>query len=428
VAPCDRVRPFARSRIERATAGVHARCVSRLNPSRFVAAIVAAQVLAQIGAFTLPALLPGYIGRWSLSGAEAGWLIGAFFAAYVAAVPVLVALTDRVPARRIYILGTGMTALSHFGFALLADGFWGALMLRLVAGVGWAGCYMPGLKVLADRLEGPEQSRAVGLHAAGVGVAGAASFAVAGALDAVAGARAAFMFGGVAAMVAMVIGAFAMPRSAPHRAPGRSPTALLDFRPVLRNRAVMAWIAGYTVHTWELAALRAWGVTFLAAAIAWHGAPAWLPGPSAIFTAAGLLGIAVSLTGNEVAQRFGRLRVVTVAMGAGAVLSLLAGCSVLVSAPMAALCVLAWNAAIYLDSSALTAGTVQAAEKERRGATMGLHSMCGYAGGFLGPVIVGIALDLVGPDQAWGWALAFGHLAPVTLIGLWVLRHLGRTG
>lgn len=89
----------------------------------FATAIVAAQVLAQIGSFTLPALLPGYITRWSLSGTEAGWLIGAFFAAYVAAVPVLVSLTDRVPARRVYLVGTGLTAASHLGFALLADGF-----------------------------------------------------------------------------------------------------------------------------------------------------------------------------------------------------------------------------------------------------------------------------------------------------------------
>ena len=394
----------------------------------FTTFIVTAQVLAQIGTFTLPALLPGFITRWSLSGTEAGWLIGAFFAAYVAAVPVLVALTDRIPARRIYMLGTGLTALSHLGFVLIADGFWSALLLRLVAGAGWAGCYMPGLKVLADRLEGAEQSRAVGMHAAGVGVAGAASFAVAGALDAVAGPRAAFLFGGLAAMLAFAIGAFAMPREAPARNPARDPTALLDFRPVLRNRAAMAWIAGYTVHTWELAALRAWGVTFLAATIAWHGAPAWLPGPSAIFTAAGLLGIVVSLTGNEVAQHFGRLRVVTAAMGAGAVFALLTGSSALLSAPLAALCVLTWNAAIYLDSSALTAGTVQAADKERRGATMGLHSMCGYAGGFLGPIIVGIAPDLAGSDNVLGWGLAFGHLAPVTLAGLWVLRRLGRAG
>src|SRR4051812_36564378 len=129
--------------------------------TRFVAAIVVAQVLAQIGAFTLPALLPGYISRWSLTATEAGWLIGAFFAAYVVAVPVLVSLTDRVPARRVYLVGTGLTAASHLGFALLADGFWGGLVLRAVAGIGWAGCYLPGLKAIAHRLEGAAHARAL---------------------------------------------------------------------------------------------------------------------------------------------------------------------------------------------------------------------------------------------------------------------------
>jgi hypothetical protein len=58
-------------------------------------------VLVQIGAFILPALLPTFIGQWALSKIEAGWRIGIFFAAYVVAVPVLVAHTDRLPAQRI---------------------------------------------------------------------------------------------------------------------------------------------------------------------------------------------------------------------------------------------------------------------------------------------------------------------------------------
>lgn len=396
--------------------------------SRFVAAIVAAQVLAQIGAFTLPALLPGFIARWSLSATEAGWLVGAFFAAYVAAVPVLVALTDRVPARRVYLVGTALTALSHLGFALLAEGFWSGLLLRAIAGIGWAGCYMPGLKVIADRLEGTAQSRAVSWHAAGVGIAGAASFAIAGALDALAGPTAAFLFGAAAAAIACAIGAAVMPAAAPRPAGTAPPAALLDFRPVLRNRAAMAWIIGYTTHTWELAALRAWAVTFLAAAILRDGAPAWLPGPTVLFTAAGLAGIAVSVTGNEAAQRFGRARVVAAAMGAAAALALATGWSGLVSVPLAAVCVLLWNAAIYLDSAALTAGTVQAAAPGLRGATMGLHSMCGYAGGFVGPLGVGIALDIAGRGSDLAWGLAFGHLALVGLLGLLLLRRLGRAG
>ena len=80
-------------------------------------------------------------------------------------------------------------------------------------------------------------------------------------------------------------------------------------------------------------------------------------------------------------------------MGSAAALSLAGGLDGRCLASCSALAlVLAWNAAIYLDSSALTAGTVQAADPALRGATMGLHSMLGYAGGFLGPLA-----------SAWCW-------------------------
>ena len=389
----------------------------------YTKAIVAAQMPAQIGAFALPALLPDYIARWDLSKTEAGWLVGIFFAAYVVMVPVLVSLTDRVAVRRVYILGTGLTALSHFGFALFADGFWSALLLRMLAGIGWAGTYMPGLKAIADPLDGTSQSRAVTWHAGGVGISGAASFAIAGLVGNWAGASASFLLGGATALGAVLIAATVMPMALPGSATTAPSRRLLDFRPVLRNRAAMGWIVGYTVHTWELSALRAWGVTFLAAVCASQGAPSWLPDPTVLFTVAGLAGIAVSVTGNETAQRWGRGRVVTVAMSTAAALSLLTGWSAGAPAVIAALLVVLWNAAIYFDSSALTAGTVQAADKELRGATMGLHSMCGYAGGFIGPLGVGLVLDCV--DGAQGWGVAFGHLALITLTGLFFLRRLG---
>jgi len=391
----------------------------------YTAAIVAAQMLAQTGAFALPALLPTYMARWSLSATEAGWLVGAFFAAYVAMVPILLALTDRYPARRVYLLGTGLTALSHLGFALIADGFWSALMFRILAGVGWAATYMPGLKIIADPLEGTAQSRVVSWHALGVGISNAASFAVAGWIASIAGPEAAFMVGAAAAAGAFLIAALVVPGAAPK--PTAAPLRmLLDYRPVFRNRPAMAWIAGYTVHTWEMAVLRAWGVTFFATAIAWHGAPEWLPTPTTLFTCAGFVGVAISISGNEAAQRFGRLRIVVLAMSTAAALSVVAGWSAAISSTLAVLVVILWNAAIYLDSAALTAGTVAAADREKRGATMGLHSMCGYAGGFVGPPLAGFVLDLAGRDRLFGWGLAFGHLAVITLLGLAVLLWFAR--
>ena len=395
-----------------------------LSGRAYVGVIIAAQVLVQIGAFALPALLPHYIDAWSLTKTEAGWLLGIFFAAYVAAVPVLMSLTDRLPARSVYLVGSGATALSHLGFALLADGFWRALVLRTLAGIGWAGCYMPGLKAIADPLAGTAQSRAVTLHAAAVGIAGACSFLVAGFFDAVAGPRMAFLAVALCAALAFLLALRVMPGTPPPQAGGPR-RRLLDFRPVLANRRAMAWIAGYSVHTLEMAALRAWAVTFLALAAARHGVPEWVPDPTVLFTAAGLLGILISITGNESAQKFGRRRVVTIAMGGAAILSLATGWMMEASFVLALALVLAWNAAIYLDSSALTAGTVQAAGLGLRGATMGLHSMLGYAGGFLGPLGVGLALDAFG-DGALGWGIGFGHIALLTLAGLAAVRVLGR--
>ena len=244
--------------------------IERLRPAPgtygYAAAIVAAQMMAQVGGFALPALLPTYMTRWNLTATEAGWLVGVFFAAYVVMVPILLSLTDRVPARRIYLLGTGLTTLAHLGFALLADGFWSAMLFRILAGAGWAGTYMTGLRIISDPLEGTAQSRAVSWHAAGVGVSNAASFAVAGVVAALAGADAAFLIGGAASATAFAIALIIVPE-APRKAEKPS-RRLLDYRPVFRNRTALAWIAGYTVYTWEMAVVRDWAVTFFAVVIA----------------------------------------------------------------------------------------------------------------------------------------------------------------
>ena len=54
--------------------------IDQTSSRKFIWSIVAAQVLVQIGAFSLPALLPDYIDQWHLTKTEAGSLVGVFFA------------------------------------------------------------------------------------------------------------------------------------------------------------------------------------------------------------------------------------------------------------------------------------------------------------------------------------------------------------
>ena len=75
--------------------------------------------------------------------------------------------------------------------------------------------------------------------------------------------RAAFEIAGWVAVAAMTLVLLAAPRAPPPASEG-PPTALLDFRPVLRNRAAMAYALTYCVHTWEMSVLRGWIVAFLA--------------------------------------------------------------------------------------------------------------------------------------------------------------------
>jgi len=377
-------------------------------------AICAAQWGAQIGAFAVPTLLPVFITDWSLSNTEAGWLAGIFYAGYTLSVPVLVSLTDRIDPRRIYLFCVCLTFLSMAAYATVVDGFWSGLFWRLLHGIGWAGTYMPGLKALGDRLEGKEQSRWVAAHAAAVGISGALSFLVAGVVAEVFGWRAAMMVGAAGAVIAFALMAILVEAKAPERGEAR---ALLDFRPVLKNRAALAFSIGYLVHTWEMSALRGWTVTFLTAAGAGSGISAWAT-PAAIATAMGFLGVWSSVLGNEAALRFGRSRAVIVFMAATIAVSAGIGLTVTAGYTVASAAVLLYAVLIWADSSTLTAGAAGNAAPGQRGATLAVHSTLGYFGGFLGPLVMGLTLDLAGGTGPLGWWLAFGHLALVMAAGL----------
>src|SRR6185369_13492670 len=90
-------------------------------------------------------------------------------------------------------------------------GFWSALVLRLLAGIGWAGAYMPGLKAIADPLEGTAQSRAVSWHAAGGRDLGRRLVQHCGPSWQLGGASASFLLGGATTLSAVLIAATVMP-------------------------------------------------------------------------------------------------------------------------------------------------------------------------------------------------------------------------
>ncbi len=383
------------------------------------------QVLSMTGFSAFVTLLPVLAPEFGLNNSQAGLIGGIVLGGYMAGVPFLGPLTDRIDARRVYLVAALFAVGGALGFALVARGFWSAFLCQALIGIGLAGTYIPGMKALTDRLEGPLQSRGAAIYGATFGLGASVSLFLAGTIAGALGWRAAFLVASAGPMLAAAIILIALERKVPR--PARR-AALLDFRPVLRNQAVRPYFFATAAHSWELHATRSWLVAFLTFAVGLQGGAENVP-VSVAFSAAliFLLGPVASVSGNEFALRLGRARVMTF----GSALSAIASCIIgfLAGSPWIGLLVFA---AIHMylvgvDAGTMTAGVVNAAEPAHRGSTLTLYSLVGFGTGFFSPTVFGVVLDLAGGrGELLAWGLAFASLGMVALLGVIPARMLAR--
>jgi MFS family permease len=380
-------------------------------------ALVAAMCLGQVGNLLPHVVVPAIMAQhlmplWGLSAAQAGLMASAYTFGYMAAVPLLTTLTDRIDARRILTAGSALSGAATVMFGLVADGLWSATLIWAIAGLGFAGAYMPGLKALADRLPAGDASRSITLYTGSFSIGVGLSFLVAQLVADNFGWRAACYVTGTGPLFMLAV----CLRLAPYKPPPAQ-GHLLDFRPVLRNRAALGYILGYGAHSFELYGMRTWIVAFWAFVVAQSDGAAIL-GPVAVSVIVTLLSLPASVIGNEAALRYGRHRAITAVMIASGAVALAIGLSVTASPLLLLALVLVYGLTVSADSGSLTSGTTASAVPMQRGATLALHSTVGFGLAALGGWGAGVALDAAGgPAQALGWLALFALLAVGILLG-----------
>ncbi|MGE3283775.1 MAG: MFS transporter [Alphaproteobacteria bacterium] len=368
---------------------------------------------------TVAAVLPQITAAWGLSGSEAGWIGGIYFAGYAAAVPVLASLTDRIDGRWIFLGCTLVGAGACLAFAGWADGVWSALALRFVGGAALGGVHMPGLKLLAERTAGRGRARGSAVYVSSYALGSAGSLFIAGTVEAALGWRAAFAASGLVPLLAVAAVALLPPRS--ETAPV-TPVAF-ELRPLFRNRPLMAYVVGFAGNIWEVSAVRAWFVAYLAWTLTLPGNQLSVPSPAVISGLASLIGFPASLVVAEAALRWGSRAIVATCLVSVAVLLALAGSAGGSSLLILPLLVMAQVASLA-DASALASGAVTAADPARRGTALALYAFTGYLAAFAGPVAAGIALDLFGGAAApAGWSAAFATMAIGSAIAACAVRR-----
>jgi MFS family permease len=393
---------------------------SARSPLALVAVFCAAETLTMAGFALVPSLLPELTAQWGLSATAGGWLSGIFFLGYILAVPLLVSLTDRLDARRVYLASAALSGFALAGFALFARDFASALGWWWLAGLGLAGTYMPGLKALTDRLPVAAQSRGTAFYTASFGVGAGLSYLWLELTQPLLAWPALFAVAAVCAVLAVLLVRFAV---AGGEAPPVRHVAHDRWRSVLSDRRILSFCGAYFGHNWELFGFRSWLVAYLA----WTQAStpdAWTAMPGLIAALATFLAVPASILGNEGAHRWGRTRWLKRVMLLSGGLALLVAFSGGAPASLLVPLLLVYAASMNLDSAALTAGLLTETPPEKRGTALALYSTIGFAGGFVGPVVFGVALDAFGRASHAGWAAGFVTLAIGVGCGRWAIDRI----
>jgi MFS family permease len=403
----------------------------KLSPVLLVGSFCVALVLSLMGFMAPAAMLGDIIRDWQLSNAQAGWLGGALFAGYILTVPVLTAYTDRIDPKRIYLVCAALGAIGNFGFGFVADGLWSGVVFRVLTGIGLAGTFMPGLKALSDQLPaGRTQQRGATYYTSVFALGSGLSILIAGGAANLLDWHWAFAIAGAGGLGAFLIVAVVLPANPPD-SDARPPGAALDFRPVLKDRAVMSYVMSSLGVAWEVFASRVWFVTFfLYLQTQFPGAESgWSPVVWATIVA--LVGVPAAMLIGEMSVRYNRHRILIGVAVVSVALAVSIGFTVDAAYEIPLVLSILFGMFSYGRTAATTAGTVAVADPKRRGGALAIQSFVGFSGGILGPLAFGIALDAAGGSgtaAAWVIAMMVMAVGPViTILALLAMPKHRRT-
>jgi MFS family permease len=385
---------------------------------RIVTTICLVEILVMAAFSSYASFLPRLRVEWGMTAAQAGFIGGAFFFGYMVTVPVLSSLTDRIDARAVFIAACCLSAAGTMGFALLAQGMYSGAFFQAIAGIGLAGNYMPGLKVMTDRVEGPRQSRYIAFYTASFGFATSISLLNSGWLVKAFSWRSTMIFLAIGPLLAALLMGFGIERKDPVKK--QTGGLFSQFGSVWSRGDVRRYIYGYAAHCMEIFGVRSWLVAFFTFAFGLSVSPVSPTEAAAIIN---LFGTPASILGNEAANRFGRKRWIVAMMLLSGTLCWTVGSTSSFVWWLTIGVVAVYFVTAMLDSASLTAGLIQATPQEYRGTAMAIYSFLGFGIGFIAPLLFGATLDYSGgSDRAGAWTLAFGLLGVCCLI--WGLVNL----
>lgn len=385
---------------------------------RMLGLLAVAELLGMALWFTGSAVGPTLAKAWSLSPADVGWLTTAVQLGFVCgtACSALLNLADVVPSRRLFALSAVAGALANFPLAF-TESYSVALLSRFAAGVCLAGVYPPAMKMASTWFRA-RRGVAVGTIVGALTV-GKASPYLAQAIPGL-GVLAISAGASLSALLAALLVWFGY-RDGPYEFPSRA-FSWARVRDVLSLPRYRLATGGYLGHMAELYSFWTWIPSFLAASDAAHATRTGVAAQPRVAAVIGFGVIAVGglgcIWGGLVADRIGRARLVTWAMGVSGSCALLIGAawarSWWVLAPLA----LVWGFFVIADSAQFSVLVTESVPSHTVGTALTLQVSMGF-------LLTTLTIQAIPPLVSWiGWQWVFPVLAIGPALGIVSVRRL----
>jgi len=366
--------------------------------------------------FSAAAILPQLRELWTLTDVASAWLTLAVQLGFVlgAVLSAVFNLADRVTPQRLILVGGLFAAASNLGL-LLASGLISATLLRALTGAALALVYPSALKAMSAWFV-TGRGLALGVMVGGLTLGSALPHLING-------------FGGadwhvviVTTSVLAALGGLVAARVG--EGPYHFPAAV--FQPaqawrMLSGRGMRLATLGYLGHMWELYAMWAWFAAFFSQVLAGRADHGHHEAAFATFAVVGIGALGCAL-GGFLGDRWGRTRLVTLALGcSGGCALVLAGLLLLGAPPIILLAVsLIWGFWIIADSAQFSAMTSEISDSAYVGTALTAQLGLGYT---LTAVSIALVPILV---RVSGWPATFAVLALGPVVGILAIRLLSR--
>jgi len=382
---------------------------------RVLAVISIATILALSIWFSTNAIGPALEREKGFSTSDLSWLTIAVQLGFVVGtlISAFLNLPDRIPARVLFAVATGVGALLNLGVVPL-DGFGLVFLVRFGTGVALAGVYPTAMKIVSGWFQSG-RGAALGAMIAALTIGSGSPHLL----------RSVFVdnweitvYGSslLAAAGGLLVLAFGADGPFDVRGARFNPKTMFD---VFTDRGQRLTLLGYLGHMWELYAMWAWIGAYLAAV---YGARTILGGSIAFSSALAftvfLAGAAGSVLGGLAADRYGRTLVTSVAMVLSGGSALFIGFLPMEWGLVIGVVALVWGASVIADSAQFSTAITELSEPQYRGTTLTFQTGLGFA---LTVFTIWLVPEL---EDTFGWGIAWAVLAIGPALGTVAMLRL----